>query len=85
VVIYRARLRFKLQKKLRIDANEHHLQVAGREVVLTPPTPDLKISESKWLIMNTHGLASETEAGQVGRRLKAALQSVGAVQALRAC
>lgn len=36
---WRARLRFRLQKKLTIEANEHRLQVAGHEVVLTPPTP----------------------------------------------
>jgi hypothetical protein len=40
---WRARLRFRLQKRIRVDGNEHRLQIAGREVVLTPPTPDLKI------------------------------------------
>jgi hypothetical protein len=43
---WRARLRFRLQTKLIIEANEHRLQIAGREVVLTPPTPDLKIGDS---------------------------------------
>jgi hypothetical protein len=71
---YRARLRFRLQKKLKIDANEHRLQVAGRDVVLSPPTPDQKISDSEWLIMNARGFASEEEARQFGRKLRTALE-----------
>lgn len=71
---YRARLRFRLQKKLDVDANEYRLQVAGREVVLTPPVPDLTIRESEWLIMNARGFASGDEARQFGRKLRAALE-----------
>ena len=77
---WRARLRFRLEKKLRIDANEHRLQVAGREVVLKPPTPKQKIMDSAWLIMNARGFASEDEARQFGNRLKNALE-VSAVAA----
>jgi hypothetical protein len=73
-VPWRVRLRFRLQKKIRIDANEHRLQIAGREVVLTPPTPDLKIMDSAWLIMNARGFDSENEATEYGRRLKTALE-----------
>ena len=73
-VTWRARLRFRLQKKLRIDANEHRLEVAGRMVVLTPPTPDVKIMDSEWLIMNARGFGTEEEARQFGVRLKAALE-----------
>lgn len=72
-VTWRARLRFRLQKKLRIDSNEHRLEVAGREVVLSSPTPDMKIADSEWLIMNARGFASEDEARQFGNRLKTAL------------
>ena len=79
---WRARLRFRLQKRLNIEANAHRLQVAGREVVLTPPTPNLKIGDSPWLIMNTRGFASEDEARDFGRKLKAALE-VSAVAARR--
>jgi hypothetical protein len=43
VSTYRARLRFRLQKKVKIDANEHRFTVAGREVVLRPPTPEQRI------------------------------------------
>jgi hypothetical protein len=77
---YRVRLRFRLQKKIAIDVNEHRFQVAGREVVLTPPTPDHKISDSAWLIMNTRGFASKGEAREFGRKLKVALE-VSAVAA----
>jgi len=79
-VTWRARLRFRLQKKIRIEGNEHRLQIAGREVVLTPPTPDLKIMDSDWLIMNARGFASEDEARQFGNGLKTALEvsAVGA-------
>jgi hypothetical protein len=38
----RARLRFRVQKKIRIGGNEHHLQIGGREVVLTAPTPAIQ-------------------------------------------
>jgi hypothetical protein len=77
---WRARLRFRLQKKLTIEGNEHRLQVAGREVIITPPTPDLRIGDSAWLIMNTRGFASQDEAREFGRKLKAALE-VSAVAA----
>lgn len=77
---WRARLRFRLQKKIRIDGTEHRLQIAGCEVVLTPPTPGLKIVESEWLIMNARGFASEDEARQFGQRLKTAVD-VSAVAA----
>src|SRR5690349_10318868 len=73
-VPWRVRLRFRLQKKIRIDANEQRLQIAGHEVVLTPPTPDLKILDSAWLIMNARGFASEDEAKQFGQKLKTALE-----------
>jgi hypothetical protein len=77
---WRARLRFRLQKKLNIDANVHRLQVADHEVVLTPPTPDMKIGDSSWLVMNTRGFASEDEARTFGNKLKAVLE-VSAVAA----
>lgn len=71
---YRARLRFRLQKKLNIDTNEHRLTVAGREVVLAAPTPDCHICDSEWLIMNTRGFASEEEARQFGHNLRSAVE-----------
>ena len=77
---WRVRLRFRVQKRIRIDETERLLQIAGREVVLRPPTKDLKISDSEWLIMNAHGFANEEEARQFGYRLKTALE-VSAVAA----
>jgi hypothetical protein len=68
------RLRFRLQKRLRIDTNEYRLEVAGREVVLSPPTPDMKIADSEWLILNTRGFESEDDARLFGSRLKTALE-----------
>ena len=82
VSTYRARLRFRLQKKVKIDANEHRLTVAGREVVLSPPTPEQTISDSEWLIMNSRGFASEDEAREFGTKLRVALE-VSAVAARR--
>jgi hypothetical protein len=73
-ITWRARLRFRLQKKLAIEANEHRLQVAGYQVVLTPPTSDQKIGDSPWLIMNARGFVSEDDALQFGKKLKAALE-----------
>lgn len=73
IVTWRVRLRFRLQKRLRIDTSEYRLQVAGREVVLSPPTSDTKIADSEWLIMNTRGFVSEEEARLFGGRLKTAL------------
>jgi hypothetical protein len=74
VSTYRARLRFRLQKKLKIDSNKHRLTVARHEVVLNPPTPVQRISDSEWLIMNARGFVSEDEAREFGTQLKAALE-----------
>jgi len=72
--MWRTRLRFRLQKKLNIDAGEHRLQIAGREVVLTPQMPDQTIRENEWLVMNAPGFASENEAREFGRKLRSALE-----------
>lgn len=72
-VTYRARLRFRVLKKLNIDTPRHNLSVAGREVILSAIVKDKPISESEWLVMNTRGFASEQEALQFGHALRAAL------------
>jgi hypothetical protein len=41
--------------------------------VLTPPTPDLKILDSEWLVMNARGFENEDEARLFGHRLKLAV------------
>jgi hypothetical protein len=71
---WRARLRFRLQRKLSIKATEHRLRVAGREVVLAAQERDARISDSSWLVMNTRGFLSRGEAEHFGRKLKAALE-----------
>jgi hypothetical protein len=50
------------------------LDIAGREVVLTASTLDLKITDSEWLIMNARGFVSEDEARQFGLRLKTVVE-----------
>jgi hypothetical protein len=77
---WRARLRFRLQKKLQVEESERRLRIAGREVVLSSPTPDVAIKDSEWLVMNARGFASEVEAKQFGGALKTALD-VSAVSA----
>ena len=67
---YRARLRFRLQKKLKIEATEHRFRVAGREVVLTPQVEGETIHESEWLVMNARGFLGEEDARQFGHNLK---------------
>lgn len=73
-VTWRTRLRFRVQKRINIDANEHRLTIAGRAVVLTPPTPDVTIADSEWLILNARGFTTENEARQFGTKLKTALE-----------
>jgi hypothetical protein len=73
-IAWRVRIRFRLEKRLNVDANERRFEVAGHEVVLRPPTSDMKISDSTWLIMNARGFANEDEARQFGQKLKTALE-----------
>jgi hypothetical protein len=72
-VTWRARLRFRVEKGIRIEANEHRLLIAGRDVSLTPTAANLRIMDSEWLVMNARGFASEDEARHFGNRLKTAL------------
>jgi hypothetical protein len=70
---YRARLRFRLHKKLNLPTAEHQFLVADREVVMKPlsgPT----IQESDWLVMNATGFHHETDARDFGHKLRAALE-----------
>jgi hypothetical protein len=71
---YRARLRFRLQKKLNIATHEHCLTVAGREVKLSAPTPEQSIRDSECLVMNARGFASEEDARQFGHGFRAAIE-----------
>jgi hypothetical protein len=73
-VTYRARLRFRVQKKLDIKTNEHRFMVKDREVVLAPTLPDVDICDSEWLVLNTRGFATEQQARDFGHKLRAALE-----------
>lgn len=74
VPTYRARLRFRLLKKLSINEPERRLTVAGREVVLSSPIPDMPIRDSEWLVMNARGFSTEDEAKDFGRKLRSAIE-----------
>jgi hypothetical protein len=71
---FRVRLRFRLQKKLNVQAREYRLVVVGRELVLSAPLPDTDICDSEWLVMNARGFASEGDAAAFGDHLKAACE-----------
>jgi hypothetical protein len=71
---YRARLRFRLNKKLHIASREHKISVKGRDLVLAPPLPNVDIADSDWLVFNTRGFSSEEEARGFGHQLRAALE-----------
>ena len=77
---FRVRFRFRLQKKLNIKAKEYRLEIASRNVVLSPQLPDVDICESEWLVMNAVSFDSEEEARSFARKLKSAcdVASVGA-------
>lgn len=74
VSTFRARLRFRLQKKLDINEPEYRLTVAGREIVLSSPVRETLIRDSEWLIMNTRNFSTEDEAREFGHKLRAAIE-----------
>jgi hypothetical protein len=69
---YRVRYRFRVQKKLSVSEQELRLRVSDREIVISAPTPDTKIEEVGWIVMNAQGFNSEQEAAEFGRKLKSA-------------
>lgn len=71
---YRARLRFRVTKKLNIADAKRTLTIADREVVLSTPEDAKPIKESEWLVLNTRGFSTEAEARQFGHKLRAALE-----------
>src|SRR5689334_9737309 len=73
-VTYRARFRFRLLKKIDINAKEHHLEVAARRVVISGQNPDLAIDASDWLVMDARGFATQEEATVFVSKLKAATE-----------
>jgi len=71
---FRARFRFRLQKKLSIKAKEYRIQVSTHEVVISPQLPDLDIMDSEWLVMNVRDFKSEQEAKKFAAKLKTACE-----------
>ena len=71
---YRVRFRFRLQKQLHLAQKEYRFEIQGHEVVLSPQTTDLNISDSNWLVMNVRGFESEAEAKTFGQKLKSACE-----------
>lgn len=79
---YRARLRFRVQKKLNLEPEKHVLAVSDREVVLSPQLPDCPIRDSEWLVMNTRGFPSEMDARVFAHQLKLACEVASAATRL---
>lgn len=71
---FRARFRFRLQKKLNIKAKEYRLEVCTHKVVLTSQLDEMDICDSEWLVMNTKSFDSEEEARTFVRKLKTACE-----------
>jgi hypothetical protein len=72
---YRARFRFRLLKKLNLEAHEHRINVSGRDVTLSPAAPDIAIRDSEWLVMNVRGFDSAEDAKAFATNLKAACEA----------
>jgi len=72
--LYRARLRFRLIKKLNIAATSHIVSVDDVAVELSAQTPETNICDSEWLVFNARGLPSEADARAFGNKLRAALE-----------
>ena len=71
---YRVRLRFRLLKKLGVDATEYRFQVGHREAVLSAVAPDGAIKDSEWLVINVRGFLSDEEARSFGHGLRSAIE-----------
>jgi hypothetical protein len=67
---FRARFRFRLQKRLDLKVAEHAFSVGGREVLLKSQDRDGLISESNWLVMSCGGFESENAARLFAKKLK---------------
>ena len=71
---FRARFRFRLQKKLNIKARKYLLQIGTYDVVLSPQLPEIDICDSEWLVMNAKQFESGEEARRFAVRLKTACE-----------
>ncbi len=69
---YRARYRFRVSKKLNVKESEHPFKIGDQEVKLSSGRPEIPISDSNWLVMNTHGFATAEAAAGFARDLRVA-------------
>jgi hypothetical protein len=79
---YRARIRFRIAKKLKVTENDYSFAVAGRNVLLQPQNDTVAIQDSEWLIVNTRGFADDADARTFGRNLQTSLHLASAVTRL---
>jgi hypothetical protein len=79
---YRVRLRFRVEKRLKIAASQVPLIVSGHDAVLSADVDGTNIDQADWLVLNVRGLVSEDAAKTFGALLKLAVDaaSVGARQ-----
>lgn len=82
VKTYRARIRFRVSKKLNIADSKYPIRVAGRDALLQAPTDGTLIQDSEWLVINTCGFANDADAHLFGRNLQASLHLASAVTRL---
>ncbi|MCW8884483.1 MAG: hypothetical protein OQK12_04395 [Motiliproteus sp.] len=67
---FRVRFRFRLLKQISIQNTEYKFEIDSHEVVLSPQSPDVNISDSDWLVMNARGFSSHDEAVEFAEKLK---------------
>lgn len=80
--MYRARIRFRVAKKLNVASSRYPLAVAGRESLLQAPTEETSIQDTDWLVINTCGFADDASARSFGRNLQMSLHLASAVTRL---
>jgi len=79
---YRARIRFRVAKKLNVADSKYPFEVAGRDALLQASTEETLIQDSEWLVINTRGFADDTDARSFGRNLQTSLHLASALTRL---
>lgn len=76
---YRARIRFRVAKKLNFDGVQLAFGVNQRQALLQARDNDVLIRDSDWLVVNARGFACEDDAKQFGSSLIDSLHLSAAV------
>lgn len=71
---FRMLLQMRIGKTLRTDQMSLTTRVAGRGVMIRSSKQDQPISETKWIILEARGFATETEAREFGKQLQINVQ-----------